>query len=194
MRPNKVPFLAGLFTITMAILLIISGCKKDDAGTGPGPIGLNVSPTAVAVAAGSMATATIRGGTRPYSIAVITDTILARVTLANDSVLTVTGVSSGTTSFRVRDNDSTLITVNVTVTGAITVNLFPFVAGHAFVYTGYATSSGSPGGTPLPDTGHVYNTKWIVYIDVPSPTGGTGRALIDTTTLRHPLAGVITVG
>lgn len=74
----------------------------------------------------------------------------------------------------------------------ITGDLFPLVPGHKFTYTGYATSTSTTGGVPLPDSGNVYRTVWTVGPTVPSPLGGTAVALIDSTRLYVPGIGVIT--
>jgi len=70
----------------------------------------------------------------------------------------------------------------------ITDDLFPLVAGRSFVYTGYAISTG---GSALPDSPVVYSTTWLLAGPGPFP-GST--IIVDSTTLRHPLAGVIRVG
>jgi hypothetical protein len=68
----------------------------------------------------------------------------------------------------------------------ITSDLFPLVPGRVFIYSGNAITTA---GVNLPDPSSVYRTVWLVGTAGPLP-GST--VLVDTTTLQHPLAGVIT--
>jgi hypothetical protein len=85
-------------------------------------------------------------------------------------------------------NDDTSTNSNVV---AITDDLFPLVLGHQFTYTGRATF----GGADLPDPGNVYRTTWTVGPSgIPTPLGGTGTALIDSTRLYlSPPGAAVTV-
>ncbi|MFI5251399.1 MAG: hypothetical protein ACHQQQ_03110 [Bacteroidota bacterium] len=66
----------------------------------------------------------------------------------------------------------------------ITVDLFPLVAGHTFIYTGYAINTTTAGSTKLPDPLHVYRTAWTVGTPVNLGPFGAAVAIIDTTTLQ----------
>jgi hypothetical protein len=118
---------------------------------------------------------------KPYSITTQPDTTFATASLS-DSTLMITAKSNGTTSVRVKDNDTSKVIINISVTGAITLDLFPIVVGHKYTYTGYATAAGS--GAQIPDPTNSYKTIWtIAATGVPSPIGGAaGVALVDSTT------------
>ena len=75
---------------------------------------LSVSPTSLSLTAGGTASScAISGGTAPYTAA-SSDTTVATVSI-NGSLLTVTGVSAGTTTITVRDSDADSKTISVTV-------------------------------------------------------------------------------
>ena len=168
--------------IALAALSVI-GCKDETTNppttTPPGT--LTATPSSVTTNAGTIATVTIRGGVKPYSIMTQPDTTFATASLS-DSTLTITAKSNGSTSVRVKDNDTSKVTINIAVTGAITLDLFPVVVGHKYTYTGYATAAGS--GAQIPDPTGSYKTVWtIAATGVPSPIGGAaGVALVDSTT------------
>lgn len=174
--------------VGLSVALTTTGCKKEETPTGGGGgttvPALSVTPSSISVAAGANATAVIRGGVKPYSILTASDTLFATASIGNDSVLTVSGVSSGLTSLVVRDNDTGRVTVTITVTGSITHDLFPLVNGRSYIYTGYAISTS---GAQLPDPNNVYRTRWILAPGLPGTT-----AIVDTTTFQHPQAGVVT--
>lgn len=168
--------LMGVFAIGM------NGCKKDEVtNPGGGTTVLSVTNASPSIAAGSSTQVTIRGGRLPYSVEVQPDTNLATATLGSDSVLTILAKSSGITSVRVKDADTNRVTITVTITGAITIDLFPLTPGHKFRYVGYATAAGS--GSPIPDPSNLYRTIWTILTNAaPSPLGGTATALQDSTT------------
>jgi hypothetical protein len=83
-----------------------------------------------------------------------------------------------------KDDETTGPGNNIT---PITSDLFPLVPGRVFVYSGNAITTS---GVSLPDPSSVYRTVWVVGTAGPFP-GST--VLIDSTTLQHPVAGVITV-
>lgn len=172
--------------ISLMLMLSFVGCKDDDEGGGP-PAGFTLSPATVTVASAGSGSVSISGGTSPYSIQTGPDTTVARATLSG-STISVTGVASGYTSVIVRDAANATLTLNVVVSGAITADLFPVVAGRHFIYAGHAISTS---GTVLSDPSKVYNTIWTIgppYTPIPGST-----VLVDTTTLNHPTAGVIGV-
>lgn len=190
MRSKSSRLFVTLFAAAFVVLIAFSGCKKDDEVTNPPPVtpgALGVSPTSITVASGGTATAIVRGGRKPYSFAATAETLFVAVTLTSDSVLTFTARSGGTTSLIVRDSDTSRVTVQINVTGAITYDLFPLVAGRVFEYKGYAINTN---GTPLADPSNVYWTRWTV--GTAGPISGT-TVLVDSTRLQHPLAGPIGV-
>jgi hypothetical protein len=68
----------------------------------------------------------------------------------------------------------------------ITSDLFPLVPGRVFIYSGNAITTS---GVNLPDPTSVYRTVWVV--GTAGPFAGS-TVLVDSTTLQHPVAGVIT--
>jgi len=76
-------------------------------------------------------------------------------------------------------SDSTTSPAGPTVT-PITDNLFPFVVGHVYTYSGYATAAGT--GSQIPDPTSAYTTFWTILTNAaPTPLGGTGTAIKDST-------------
>jgi len=80
---------------------------------------LAVNPTPLTVFEGEDVTASISGGTTPYSAGGYNSSI-ATVDITG-TTMTVTGVSAGTTTITVTDADSTTVDVTVTVTEALAV-------------------------------------------------------------------------
>lgn len=180
--------------IVGVVAIGINGCKSDETPTNPGtsPAALTASNAAPSVAAGTNVQVFIRGGTRPYIVEAGPDTSFATVALASDSILTINGKSTGTTSVRIKDADTLRVTITITVTGAITFELFPQVVGHKYTYTGYATAAGT--GSPIPDPSSLYRTIWtILSTAAPTPLGGTATALQDSTTGSFLPSGVYAV-
>jgi hypothetical protein len=167
--------------LVVALTFVFVACSEDEPTppSGTTPTALSATPSAVTVAAGASGQAVIRGGRKPYSIQTGPDTLYATASIASESLLTVNGRSNGTTSVIVRDSDTSRVTVTVTVTGAITLDLFPLTVGNKFTYDGYATAAGS--GSVIPDPTNSYQTIWTVGPTVPTPLGGTGTVIIDST-------------
>jgi hypothetical protein len=195
MNPTRLMQLFCCFVVVGAIGVGVNGCKSDDNPASPpgtSPTTLSASNSAPSVSAGANVQVFIRGGRKPYSVEVGPDTGLATAILGSDSVLTINGKSAGATSVRIKDADTLRITVTITVTGAITFELFPQVVGHKYTYTGYATAAGS--GSPIPDPTSLYRTAWtILSTTAPTPLGGTGTAMQDSTTGSFLPAGVYAV-
>jgi hypothetical protein len=179
-----------LFAVTLitslAVLLFVPGCSDDEPTTPPPPDDFDVSVSAVTVAPAAGVDVTISGGTPPYSILSGTDTTFAKATLSGGT-LNIQGVDGGYTTVEVGDAAAARTTISITVTGPITVDLFPIVAGRKFTFDGYAIATT---GATLPDPSNVYNTVWT--IGPPGPLPGS-TVIVDSTTLQHPSAGVITV-
>lgn len=83
------------------------------------------APADVTVAAGSSANFVIGGGATPY-YASSSDTTVATATIAS-SILTITGVASGTATITVMDSAGASKTIKVTVTGGTTGGTSPTV-------------------------------------------------------------------
>ena len=171
---------------SLSVLLFVPGCSEDSTSPTTPP-GFTVSGSAVLVAPGGSVDVTLSGGTAPYSIIAGSDTIFATASLTGGT-LSIHGVDGGFTTVTVGDAASATATVSVSVSGAITVDLFPIVLGHRFTFDGYAIATT---GVPLPDPSNVYNTDWLLAANGPIPFS---TVILDTTTLQHPSAGVITVG
>ncbi len=180
-------FLYVLVTISIVIMLGISGCKKDEGIVDPPPSGFSVSTSSMTVAPAGSSTVTLSGGTGPYRIQERPDTTVAAASLSG-STLTINGVTGGYTTVTVMDYANATATIGVSVSGAITFDLFPIVMARAFVYSGWAISTT---GVRLPDPSGVYSTTWTIGPPNPAVSGST--VLVDTTTLQHPTAGVIGV-
>lgn len=178
----------ALITSLCALPFVI-GCSEDTASPNSPPAGFAASAAAVVVAPGGDVVVTFSGGTAPYTIIAGTDTVFATASLSGDS-LTIHGVDGGYTTVTVGDAAATQATakVNVSVSGPITVDLFPIVLGHKFTFDGYAIATT---GVPLADPSNVYNTDWLLAANGPLPAS---TVIVDSTTLQHPIAGVITVG
>lgn len=174
-----------LSLLALMTIALITGCKKDDAVVTP-PTGFTLNTTSLSVAGAGSANVTVSGGTAPYTIQTGPDTSIATATISG-STITVTGVAGGFTTIVVTDAASASLTLKITVTGAITFDIFPIVLGRTFTYAGWAISTS---GVSLPDPSRVYSTTWTVGPTGPVP-GST--VLVDTTTLQHPAAGVIGV-
>lgn len=183
MIPTRV--LQGFFCLVLmsVFTLGVNGCKSDDP-TSPGGGGTtvmsssNASPT---LAVGASVQVSIRGGRKPYTIELQPDTGLVTASLGSDSVLTILAKSSGVATVRVKDADTNRVTITVSVTGAITYDLFPLTPGRKFRYVGYATAAGT--GSPIADPGNLYKTIWTILTNAqPSPLGGTATLLQDSTT------------
>jgi hypothetical protein len=178
-----------LFAITLitsiAVLFAVPGCSEDTTAPTTPP-GFAVSSASVSVAPGAGVDVTLSGGTAPYTITAGSDTIFAMATLTG-STLSIHGMDGGFTTVTVGDAASATATVSISVTGAITVDLFPIVGGRKFTFDGYAIATT---GATLPDPSNVYNTVWT--IGPPGPLPGS-TVIVDSTTLQHPSAGVITV-
>ena len=172
---------------SLAVLLIVPGCSEDSTSPPPASGDFAVSASEVLVAPGGNVNVTLSGGTAPYTIVAGTDTAFATATLSGGT-LTVHGTDGGFTTVTVGDAASATATVAVSVSGPITVDLFPIVTGHRFTFDGYAIATT---GVPLPDPSNVYNTVWTLAGPGPLPAS---TVILDTTTLQHPSAGVITVG
>ncbi len=194
MVPTRI--LQGIFCLVLigVFALGITGCKNDSPTTsgGGGTTVMSASTAAPTLAVGATVQVTIRGGTKPYTIEVRPDTGLATASLGSDSVLTILAKSSGVTSVRVKDADTNRVTITVTITGAITYDLFPLTVGRKFTYAGYATAAGT--GAPIADPTGRYKTIWTILTNAaPSPLGGTATALQDSTTGSFLPAGVYAV-
>ncbi|MEK9135879.1 MAG: hypothetical protein AAB393_02045 [Bacteroidota bacterium] len=194
MKPTRLLYVVCCFVLLSVFVLAVNGCKDDETVTNPPPpaTALSVSNAAPTVAAGSNVQVFVRGGRKPYAIEVQPDTSLATAVLGSDSVLTISGLSSGSTSVRVKDADTNRVTIAITITGPITIDLFPLTPGHKFTYVGYATAAGS--GSQIPDPTNLYRTIWTILTNsAPSPLGGTATALQDSTTGSFLPAGVYAV-
>lgn len=103
--------------LAISIGLFSTGCKKEAGTTEPPPSGgLTANPSSISVQAGQQATATISGGTQPYSIQTAPNTAIATATIAG-ATLTVAGVAAGSTSVTLRDSSgANTVTVPITVT------------------------------------------------------------------------------
>lgn len=194
MNPTRV--LQSLFCLVLmsVFTLGVNGCKSDDPASpgGGGTAVMSSSNSAPTLAVGATVQVTIRGGIRPYTVELQPDTGLATASLGSDSVLTILAKSSGVTSVRVKDADTNRVTIAVTITGAITYDLFPLTVGHKFTYTGYATAAGT--GSPIADPTARYKTIWTILTNAaPSPLGGTATAIQDSTTGSFLPAGVYAV-
>lgn len=80
--------------------------------------GLSVNPSTLSVFEGEDVTASISGGTGPYTASGYNSSITVDIT---GTTLTVTGVSEGTTTITVEDTDSNTFDVDVTVTPVLSV-------------------------------------------------------------------------
>jgi len=172
----KTSLFSILFVVGFGLLLTTHGCKKEEGGTGPPPSpGFTVSPSSVSLAPSDSTTATISGGTGPYSIRTGPDTTIATVILSGSS-LKVNGVTGGYTTIIVADSASDSVTVGISVTGPISFTLFPLINNHNYIYAGYAISTS---GVPLSDPGNIYRTSWTL-----SPGPGGSKVITDSTTLH----------
>jgi len=178
--------LLGLIS-SLPFLLAVPGCTEDTTSPPPEPVDFTVSATAVIIPPGASIDVMLSGGTAPYGITDSSDTVFAMATIIGDT-LRIHGMDGGYTTVRVADDAATGATIQITVTGPITVDLFPIVAGRKFTFDGYAIATT---GARLPDPSGVYNTDWT--IGPPGPLPGS-TVIVDSTTLQHPSAGVITVG
>jgi hypothetical protein len=171
---------------SLAVLFVVPGCSEDASTTPPPPGDFEVSSSAISVAPGADVDVTLSGGTGPYSIIGGSDTSFATASLSGGT-LTIHGVEGGYTTVKVGDAASAATSISITITGPITVDLFPIVAGSKFTFDGYAIATT---GATLPDPSNIYNTVWT--IGPPGPLPGS-TVIVDSTTLQHPSAGVITV-
>ncbi len=175
--------LHALFLALTVALMFTVGCKDDEV-TPPAVFSLNVGEVTVAV--GANGSITLTGGTAPYSIKTGPDTSVATATLSG-TTLSAHGVASGFTPLTVGDAAGAEATVNINVSGAITVDLFPIVGGRQFFYKGYAISTL---GVALPDPSSVYQTIWTIG---PAFSLPNSRIIVDTTTLQYAPTVVIGV-
>ncbi len=173
--------LHALFLALIVALTFTIGCKDDEV-TPPAVFSINVGEVTLAV--GADGSITITGGTTPYSIKTGPDTTVATATLSG-TTLSAHGVASGFTTLTVGDAAGAEATVNINISGAITVDLFPLSTGRQFTYKGYAISTSGVG---LPDPSSVYSTMWTILTPYSIPNSWI---IVDTTTLQHPSAGVI---
>lgn len=176
--------LAVTLITSLSVLLLFPGCSEDSTTTPPA--GFTVSAASASVAPAGTTTITLSGGTAPYSITGASDVAIATATLSGNT-LTITGVDGGFTTVRVADAASGSATIAISITGPITDDLFPLALGKKFTFAGYAITTA---GATLPDPSGVYNTVWTIGPAGPLP-GST--VIVDSTTLQHPVAGVITV-
>lgn len=167
-------------TMVYVLLAVFVGCKSDESTvTVPPSTQFTANPSSVSVAPSGSTTATLSGGTSPYTLQDGPDTTIATAMLSG-STLTITGVGSGYTSVTILDGASTRIRVGISITGPITYDLFPLTLGRQYTYAGYAISTG---GVALPDPSNVYRTSWtLIPYSPPLPTGFVG--ILDTTTLH----------
>lgn len=102
---------AALFCSIFA--LTITSCDDDDDA----PVDvLKCTPEQVEVAPGATATVTVSGGTEPYTVASgDSEIVTAKI---DKNVITLTGVSEGTTNIVVTDNNNLKATVSVSVKDA----------------------------------------------------------------------------
>jgi hypothetical protein len=140
---------------------------------------LSASVSEVSVAPSGSTTVTISGGTPPYMIHEEPDTIVATALLSG-TTLTINGVAGGYTTVMVMDNNNTMVSVAITVSGPITYDLFPLVLGRRFIYDGNGISTS---GATIPDPNNVYQTIWTIGPAGPIP--GT-TVIVDTTTIELP--------
>jgi hypothetical protein len=177
--------LQGVPVVALATMLVIgvNGCKKDDETTNP-PQGFSSNPSAFTLAPSDSGTATISGGTTPYTIESGPDTIIATASLSG-STLSVKTVVSGYTSVLIKDAANATLRVGINVTGAITYTIFPLVNGHSYVYAGYATNTSSNGGGRLPDPNNIYRTRWSLIGPLPGPIPPAGSFSIQDSTTLH---------
>jgi hypothetical protein len=178
--------LATSIIMSLFVFFFVPGCSEDTTAPPPDPVDFTVSASSASVAPGGSIDVTLSGGTAPYSVIADCDTIFAMATLTG-STLNIHGMDGGFTTVKVGDAASATATISISVTGPITVDLFPIVSGRKFTFDGYAIATS--GGT-LPDPSNVYNTVWT--IGPPGPLPGS-TVIVDSTTLQHPSAGVITV-
>ena len=169
--------------ISLTVLFLVPGCTED--ATGP-PAGFSVSSVTITVAPGGDIVVTISGGTTPYSISAGSDTSVATASVSGSS-LNLHGVDGGFTTVTVNDAASGSATVSISVSGAITDDLFPIAAGNKFTYAGYAIATS---GATLPDPTGRYQTVWTIGPAGPLP-GST--VIVDSTRLIHPTLGEILV-
>lgn len=174
----------SLLLVPIIVFLFMTGCSDDT--TAP-PAGFAVSSATASVAPGGNVVITISGGTTPYSVASGSDVTVATSVLAGAN-LTVTGVVGGFTTVTVQDAANASITIPITVTGPITSDLFPIVAGHNFTYKGYAIATT---GIPLADPTDRYQTVWTIGPSYPPIPGST--VIVDSTRLIHPTLGEILI-
>lgn len=175
--------LAIIPIVSLSLLLFVPGCTEDS--TAP-PQGFGVSSATATVAPSGDVIITISGGTTPYSITAGTDTAVATASLSGGN-LTVSGVDGGFTTVTVGDAAAASVTITIVVTGAITDDLFPLVAGHKYTFAGHAISTS---GVTLPDPTNRYQTIWTIGPAGPLP-GST--VIVDSTRLIHPSLGEILV-
>ena len=172
----------------LCVLPFVTGCTEDNPTGTPAPPGFSASTSTVTVSPGADAIVTFSGGTKPYMISPFrpADATFATTSLSGDT-LTIHGVTGGYTTLIVIDSNGGVAILEVSVSGPITVDLFPILAGRKFTFDGYAITTT---GVTLPDPSNVYNTVWT--IGPPGPLPGS-TVIVDSTTLQHPSAGVITV-
>lgn len=165
-------------------MMALTSCKKDDTTTGPGPSGFSVSSSSLSAAPGGAASATLSGGTGPYSLTEEPDTTIAKASLSG-STISVTAVTSGYTSIVVKDAANASLRVGISVTGPITYTIFPLTAGNTYVYAGYAINTSSNGSTHIPDPNNIYRTQWKLFGPFPGPNPPAGSYMIQDSTRLH---------
>ena len=179
MKPPNLFVLLGRAVVFLSLALMIAGCPDDETATEPQQTGFTASSTSLTTSSGGMATATISGGSAPYSVQSGPDSAIATATLSG-STLTITGVSGGYTTLIVIDAATASLRIAISITGPITYTLFPLAFGNQYVYTGHAINTSVNGSTIIPDPNNIYRASWTLG---PSPIPGT-TAIVDTTTLQ----------
>lgn len=185
MNPTRLIQLCCCFAVIGVLSIGMTGCK-DDETTNPGPSGFASSSTSVTAAPGGNASATLSGGTAPYSIQTGPDTTIARASISGATV-TINAVGSGYTSVVVKDTANATVRIGISVTGPIPITtiIFPLQNAHAYVYTGYAINTSSNGSTRIPDPNNVYRTSWSLIGPLPGPNPPAGSFLIRDSTTLH---------
>jgi len=172
MNFRKIFFALLFMTI---IIAVIYSCK--DMGTAPPPqTRLSASSTNVTINKGASAQITLSGGTAPYSIKKQPDTTKAIVSLAS-SVLTISGVDTGSTSTVVVDSKAPLtdsLEIMISIFGTSPLVSFSSQIQPIFTNQCSASCHGSNGGLSL-----VAGTSYSHLVNV--------RALSSCTSLKRVL-------